>query len=49
MRCHAMAGTSSGYEKLGYKIYNNSIFIEIPSVLCITHMFFNYNTISFMC
>ena len=44
-----MACTSSGYKKIGYKIYNNNIFIEIPSLLYIKYMIFNYNTISFMC
>ena len=44
-----MACTSSGYKNLGYKIFNNNIFIEIPSVIFITFMIFYYNTISFRC
>ena len=44
-----MACTSSGYKKLGYKIYNNNIFIEISSKLYIRYMIFNYNTISCRC
>ena len=49
IRCHAMACTSSGYRRLGYKIYNNNTFIEIPSVLYITYMVFHYNSIPFRC
>ena len=44
-----MACTSSGYAKIRYKIYNNNIFIEIPSKFFITHMIFSYNTISCRC
>ena len=33
----------------GYKIDNNNIFIEIPSVLYNTYMIFDYNSSSFRC